>query len=82
MTYQATLLMPLSGCFGLSSQQKQSVKADLLTYSNFVTVLGQCLRVAITISNIKFILSFVCSMEGFPNPVTYSTHMYLNKLIL
>jgi len=47
--------------------KRLSVKADLLIYSNCVTVSGQCLSVDIIIS----ISILVCTWPVFPNPVTY-----------
>jgi len=49
---QITLLMLFSGLTGsdlvLCGLKKPSVKADLLIYSSFVTVSGQCLSMVIT----------------------------------
>jgi len=57
-----------------------SVKADLLIYSNCVTVSGQCLSVLIIISNKMYFNSCVY-MARFPNQVTYvhkiKKHCYL-----
>jgi len=53
-------------------------RLSYIIYSNFVTVLGQCLSVAITISNKMYVFQVLCvAWRGFSNPVTYSTHMYL-----
>jgi len=69
-------LMPLSGLTvsilvlcPFTGSQKPSVKADLLIYSSFVTVSGQCLSVVIII--IKWISIFVHTWRFFLNPVTY-----------
>jgi len=52
-------------CFiNWQGQQKLSVKADLLIYSNFITVSGQCTSVGIIINN-KMDFNFCAYMEGF-----------------
>jgi len=56
--------------------KKPSIKADLLIYSSFNTVSGQCFSVpAIIISN-KMDFNFCAYMEGFPK----SSHIYVATL--
>jgi len=69
--------MPLNGLTGsvlvlhdLTGSTKDSVNADLLIYSSFVTVSGQCMSVAIIISN-KMDFNFAHTWRVFVNPVTY-----------
>ena len=68
---QAILLMPLKDLTGsimvlcdlTGSSKRPSIKADLI-YSSFVTVSGQCMSVAIILSNKMDFDSCAC-MEGF-----------------
>ena len=76
----SNLLMPSSGPTGSVMHgsawldrvgKKPSVKADLFIYSNCVTVSGQCLSVAIIISN-KMDFNSCAYMVDFPK----SSHIY------
>jgi len=72
----ATLLMSPRVCNGPvwldSVDKKPPVKADLLIYSNCITVSGQYWSVAIIISNKIMYFNFCACMVGFPK----SSHIY------
>jgi len=57
--------------------KKPSVKADLLIYGNCVTVAGQCLSVAIVISN-KMDFNSCVHMAHFPKSSHISVSVCLN----